>query len=380
MILVTGATGHLGNNFLRTLLQAEAKKGAAATALRIFVPPGERLDCLDGLSFELCYGDIRRAEDLDRACQGVDYVYHLAGLVDIAPKNDQALKAINVLGTRNVVEACLRHGVRRLVYVSSIHALPDLPKDQTIRELDARAFPNPDLLGPYARSKSEATAEVYRGVAQGLDAVLIFPTGIIGPGDYRASQFGKVLLHLLHKRRARRLFCFEGAYDFVDVRDVSQAILAAMERGRSGEGYIISGHRLSIAELYKTVFSFLGRQSVKLIFLPLRLVRFAASLVLRLARICHRKPFFTPYSIDVLKSNSQVDHSKAQRELGYRPRPIQETLEETLAWLYQREALELLHSQWKASRRRRSKARKARLRRLQGKLEAARLGTSKQEP
>ena len=149
MILITGATGHVGNNLLRSL----SKKGET---LRLFLQPQESVGALEGTHFDLSVGDIRNPEDVNRAVEGCEKVYHLAGLVDIAPKQVNLLEEVNVLGTRNIVEACLKYNVKRLVFISSVHALPESPKGSKLKELGAAAFPNTTLLGAYAVSKSKA--------------------------------------------------------------------------------------------------------------------------------------------------------------------------------------------------------------------------------
>lgn len=331
MILITGATGHVGN----TLIHDLAKQGEN---MRLFLPDNEPVKALDGLKFELITGDITDYSKVLEACHGIKQVYHLAGLVDISPKDTKSLNQVNVLGTKNIVQACLEQQVERLVYISSVHAIPEPPKGIAITEADETAFPNTQLLGPYALSKSAATAAVYHGIEQGLDAVILFPSGIIGPGDYRGSEMGKVISFLLGKSKSHTLACFNGEYNFVDVRDVSIALQKAMALGRKGEGYIISGHTMSISDLYRKVFVAMGKTSIKLVMFPVTLVKFAAKVVVSFARFLRKKPFFTPYSISVLQSNSKMDPSKAERELGFKARPIDETLIETVRWLQARRA------------------------------------------
>lgn len=326
MILITGATGHVGN----TLVHDLAKKGYD---LRLFLQPNEAVGALDGLKFDLVCGDIRDPEAVDRAVAGCDHVFHLAGLIDISPKDAKLLEEINVDGTRNIVRSCLKYKVQRLVYISSVHAIPEPPKGTAIREPGRSAFPDKSLKGAYAISKSKATAAIYEGIDQGLDAVMLFPSGIIGPGDYRGSQMGKVIRYLLGKNRSKTLPCFQGSYNFVDVRDVSYALQAAMEKGHPGEGYIISGHTMTIPQLFRHVAKWMGKTKVKLVMFPGWLVMAAARVVQRFAHLFNRKPFFTPYSLEVLDSNSEMDASKAETDLGFKARPLEETLDETASWL-----------------------------------------------
>ncbi|NLZ70702.1 MAG: NAD-dependent epimerase/dehydratase family protein [Clostridiaceae bacterium] len=361
MILVTGASGHVGNVLVRQLAERNEP-------LRLFMQPNETVVSLDGINCEIAVGDIRDAAAVDRAVKGCNKVFHLAGIIDISSGHDDLLRTVNVEGTRNIVNSCLANGVDRLVYVSTIHAIPEPPHGVTIKEAERRAFPSQDLLGPYAKSKSAATDVVYKGIEQGLDAVIVFPTGIIGPGDYRGSYFGNFLSYLLKNSRRRSLPCFKGAYDFVDVRDVSDALIKAMNHGESGQGYILSGHRITLTEMFREVSQIVNRRKVRLVIFPLWLVKFGAFVITFFARLFRRRPFYTMYSIQVLESNSEVDNSKARAKLGYSPRPMDITLRETI------EFLKGIHADNRAKRRERrrakAQARAAKCRRARARIAA----------
>ena len=159
---------------------------------------------------------------------------------------------------------------------------------------------------------------------------MIFPSGIIGPYDHRGSQMGSVLKTLLKAKNMKTYPCFKGGYNFVDVRDVVIALQLAMEHGRSGEGYLITGHSITIPELFQLVARWMGKTQSSLYF-SLWLVKFAARIVVSLLDYLI-KTFFTPYSIEVLDYNSDMDHSKAVKELGFKPRPLEETINDTLKW------------------------------------------------
>ncbi len=326
MILITGATGHIGNVLVRQLASRYPQE-----KLRLFLQPGEQLDAFSGLTVELFYGDIRSAEDVQRAVKGARLVFHLAGIIDTAPRRPQLLHEVNVGGTKNIVEACLDQGVERLLHVSSVHALPDLPDGQVISEI--KDFPVPDLLGPYANSKSEATALVYDGIQRGLDAVVVFPSGVIGPFDYRMSEMGRLLRYLSSQGWLKLVMSFEGAYNFVDVRDVCEGILAAARAGQKGEGYILSGHQVSLRQVIRLERQALGQRQPAIFFAPRWLVKSAAWFLHAACRLLRIKPFFTPYSVAVLVSNSNLSHAKASQELGFLPRPLLETFRDSLLWM-----------------------------------------------
>lgn len=322
MLLVTGATGHVGN----TLVGMLEGRGP----IRVLVQPHEDMQPLDGRQVEIVCGDIRNPKDVARAVEGCEVVYHLAGLIDISPRHPNLLMEVNVQGTGNVVDACLRQGVRKLVYCSSVHALPEPVWGETLAE--GRDFPYPNLLGAYARSKTEATAKVYAAMERGLDATVVFPSGIIGPNDYRVSEMGKVIRALVRRRNVKRLPVFEGAYNFVDVRDVCQVLLQLPERDLGGRGFVLAGHIMTVEQLYRSVLDLVGSHP-KLWKVPTPLVRAASSLVQGWSFLTRKKPFFTPYSIDVLLSNPMADSSLAERELGFHPRPLEESMADSVHWM-----------------------------------------------
>ncbi len=319
MILVTGATGHIGNVLVRRLL-------ARGQKVRAFVWKGEDISSIQGLDLEYVEGDVLDPDSLLRAMDGVDTVYHLAGLISILPGPQPMVWKVNVEGTRNVLEAARRTGVRRLVYTSSIHAIRRAPHGVVIDE--SLGFDPECPYGEYDRSKAAASIEVLRAAQEGLDAVIVCPTGVIGPYDFRGSEIGEVIRSAAE---AKPVFYVDGAYDFVDVRDVAEGMIAAAERGRQGESYILGGHQISVRSLLETVRQITGKAFL-IVRLPFTLARWVARFTPWYYIRTGRKPRFTPYSLEVLRSNSAISHRKAERELGFRPRPIVETIGDTVRW------------------------------------------------
>ncbi len=319
MVLITGATGHIGNVLVKELLRKKEK-------IRVFIPEGEDTRPIEGLDVEIVRGDIRDFDAVKEAVKGVDYVYHLAGVISIMPGRDKRLYDINVGGTQNIIEACFKNRVKRLIYTSSIHGMREpeggVPIDENC-PFDPHGVP-----GFYARTKAEATLEVMRAAERGLDAVIVVPTGVIGPFDYRLSEMGYII-----KERAEgnMEFYIDGAYNFVDVRDVVKGIILAKERGKKGEVYILSGERITIKELMKIVDEFMGiKRPMRKV--PVGLLKFIAIFSPIYYRLTKKKPLLTPYAIKVLFSNSYVDNSKAKRELGYSPRPLKSSIEDSIKW------------------------------------------------
>jgi dihydroflavonol-4-reductase len=223
---VTGANGHVGGNLVRALL-------AAGHAVRVLVH--RRTEALEGLAVERVQGDVGSPEPLSELFAGVDVAYHLAAQVSVDGDHGGRVQRVNVEGTRNVAAAALAGGVRRLVHMSSVHAFVTAPGHPV-----TEASPRADGRGhaAYDRSKAVGEEQVRQAIARGLDAVILNPTGVLGREDFRPSRMGRFFL-LLFRRRLPALV--EGGFDWVDVRDVVAAALAAAERGRAGESYLLSG-------------------------------------------------------------------------------------------------------------------------------------------
>jgi dihydroflavonol-4-reductase len=319
MILVTGATGHIGNALVRKLLSRGEK-------VRALIMKEEDTSSIRDLRLECVEGDVLDPASLQPALAGVDTVYHLAGIISIMPGKNPFVWKINVEGTRNVIEAARRAGIRRLLYTSSIHAVKRAPHGVVIDE--SLGFDPNNSYGEYDRSKAAASLEVQRAALEDLDAVIVCPTGVIGPYDFRGSEMGEVIRGAAE---AHTMFYVEGAYDFVDVRDVADGMIAAAEHGRRGESYILGGDKISMRYMLETVRKVTGKDfnSIKI---PFSLAKFAARFTPWYYRRTKTKPRFTPYSLEVLQSNSDISHKKAEHELGFKPRPITETIADTVRW------------------------------------------------
>jgi dihydroflavonol-4-reductase len=330
MVLVTGAAGHVGCALTRELLDRGEK-------VRVFVLPEEDLSSLNGMPLQIVKGNVLDRDALAAAMTGVEVVYHLAGIISIMPGRDERMRQVNVVGTANVARAARETGVRRMVYVSSIHALSRPPKGTQIDE--AVRFDPHNSAGEYDQTKAEASLAVLAEVAKGLDAVLICPTGIIGPyyyhgGSPMANQIRRWMKPGWH-------VSLNGHFDFVDVRDVARGMILAAAKGTTGETYIIRGERVSVGELLDLVREETGHKGINVL-VPFRLALLAASLVTLHSKLWRKRVQFTRYALETLASNSQICGEKARRDLGYAPRQIRETIRDTVRWLsevpFQRDA------------------------------------------
>ncbi|HEX7393647.1 MAG TPA: SDR family oxidoreductase [Anaerolineaceae bacterium] len=319
VVLVTGATGHVGNTLVREL-------AALPKIVRVLVLPGEDTSGLKDLPVEIVMGDVLKPETLPPAFAGVEDVYHLAGIISIMPGSDELMRRVNVTGTANVLAACRQAGIRRLVYTSSIHALGRPPQGVVIDE--TLPFDTHCEAGEYDRTKAEATMSVLEAVRQGLDAVIVCPTGIIGPYDYRDSEMGKLIAGWMGERLS---LLVDGIFNWVDVRDVARGHILACEKGRTGETYILGGEQVSLAYLWVLVREAAGIYSQTVI-IPLRLARTAAQAAAVWYSLTRTRGRFTPYSLETVNDNSDICIDKACRELGYCPRPLRETIRDTVRW------------------------------------------------
>lgn len=316
-VVVTGAAGHAGANLVRALL-------AQGRPTRALVHLDQQ--AIAELDVEVAEGDIRDPDSLTSAFKGAEVVYHLAARISILNDEWPLLESVNVIGTRNVVEACLRCGVRRLVHFSSIHTIAresiSMPINESNPLVESQHYP------PYDRSKAAAEREVRRGIEKGLDAVIISPTAIIGPNDYKPSHFGEALLRLANGRLPALV---SGGFDWVDVRDVITGALQAEKRAPTGAKYILAGHWVSLPEVARLVEEISGVPAPGFV-CPMWLASTGAPLISTLDRLARRRPLYTSVSLQALRGNRNISHQKATEELNYQPRPFRETLIDTLRW------------------------------------------------
>ncbi len=320
MVIVTGATGHIGNVLVRELV-------ARDIAVRALVLPNERPVSIGKLPIEMVRGDVTDYASLQKAFDGVTCVYHLAGIVTIGSGKKKILQKVNVEGTRNVIQACFEKGVKRLVYTSSIHAFPELPHGQIL--VETKDFDENKVRGDYAKSKALATKNVLHAAKNGLDAVILHPTGVIGPYEYTLSNMGQLMVDFMKGR----LFAYiDGTYDFVDVRDVVQGIISASQKGRPGENYILSGEQITVRQILEHLENATGLKAPR-IKIPVWFAQLTAPLSELYYKLLQQQPLYTSYSIETINSNSLTSHYKAKNELGYKPRPIKEAIFDTVSWL-----------------------------------------------
>lgn len=323
LYIITGAAGHLGGTIIRCLRREDCE-------VRGLILPAEQ--GVGGENIRYYSGDVTRPETLDAIFKDTEgrevIVIHTAGIISISDgeKELPRLRRVNVDGTRNIIAKCREYGVRRLIYVSSVHAIPEKPGRELISEVSY--FTGSAVEGAYAASKAEATQAVLDAAAAGLDAVVVHPSGIIGPFDEGNNHLVQLIkMYMTGKLPAG----VRGGYDFVDVRDVAWGCISAADRGESGSCYILSGRYATIRELLElTRRASNGR---KKFCLPAKLAAVFAPAFELYAKLKRTRPLYTRYALYTLQSNANFTHSKATHELDYNPRPLAETVADTVNYL-----------------------------------------------
>jgi len=286
-------------------------------------------DCapLEGLDVEIMRADVLDRRSLETAFRGAERVFHSAGHVSFGIGDHEVLRAVNVDGTANVLRACTAAGVRRLVYVGSIEAFDLASAPGGLVTEEAGIHPDRTMM-EYGRSKAIASLAVLEAARAGLDALIVCPTGYIGPYDYRLSAMGRLVVDYVRRRLPAVV---EGGFDFVDVRDVAEGTIRAAEAGRAGELYILSGTYLTVADIMAALEARTGVPGPMLV-LPAGLAHVVARVAEVWSALRRSPPRFTTASVGILSLGVSVSCEKARRELGYEPRPFAQTLEDTLAW------------------------------------------------
>lgn len=253
-------------------------------------------------------------------------VIHTAGLIDVTGEMSQRLYDVNVTGTKNILALCAKHHADKLVYVSSVHAIPETGESTVQTEITE--FSPETVVGGYAKTKAEATQTVLDAVAHGLPAVVVHPSGIIGPYDEGQNHLVQMVRDFIEGRLP---VCVKGGYDLVDVRDVAAGCIAAAEWGRAGECYILSGGYHEIQEILGIAAVLCGKQTPPT--LPMSLARLAEPVLRAMARKRGQRPLYTRYSLNTVESKTRFSAHKAKKKLGYTTRSIQITIRDTVQWL-----------------------------------------------
>jgi dihydroflavonol-4-reductase len=325
--LLTGAAGFLGSHICKQLLERNDH-------IKAFVLKNDPAIKYIPESVELFEGDLCNEQD----CMNFFNVntensicIHCASMVTVNPDYSEKLIAVNIDGTDNIIKACKAHKeCQKLVYVSSTGAIPELQKGKAIKEVK-HFYPYDEnlVVGWYSKTKAIATQHVLDAAKQGLNACVVHPSGILGPEDNAVSTTTKTIIEII---KGEMPIGMKGSFNLADVRDLAFGVIAAADKGRQGECYILANKEVTLKEMCEILDSKLHCGTCKA-YLPLGLAKIIAKSSEKKAKKTGKQPIMTTFSVYNLERNNTFDYSKAQKELGYNPRPYLETLTDEANWL-----------------------------------------------
>lgn len=315
-IAITGGSGYIGLNLAAQLLRS-----------------GHQVRCLDRVRsprldprVAFTQTDIFDERALDAALDGVDVVYHLVAKITLAQEDPVAWR-INVDGVRGVAEAALRRKVKRMVHVSSCASFDQVQCQGQLSETSPRS--RAAALPVYSRSKYAGEQEFLKVVEQGLSGVICYPTGVYGPMDY-SPTISRISAVLLDSARGKVPAMVQGSFDLVDVRDVAAGLILASERGATGENYLLGGHYTEMMAVCRLAANFVGRKGPGIL-IPIGLIKALSPIAAALTR--QANPEESPFSktaLETIETSPRVNRAKAESQLGYAPRPLEETVRELM--------------------------------------------------
>ena len=325
---ITGISGFLGRNITIELLK---EKDISIVG---FVLPNEK-----NLEFykqheniTLIEGNIIDKEDVERflsaASKGDKYLIHAAGKISVYKRNDKPTMTINVDGTRNVIDSVIDKDFKKVVFVSSVDSIPRRKGNDEVCEPDI--YDTDKVVGVYSKSKviaNNIVLDAYKN--HGLDVSIVLPSAMMGPNDPFNNPINLAIKKFLNDKLPA---ITKGGYDIADVRDVARGILSVANKGKAGESYLLSGHNISVKELIALAGKEVKKKPVAKT-VPHFLIKLISPFLELHARIHHKTPLFTGFSMDCLMQNSNYSSKKAKDELGYEITPIETTMKETIEWM-----------------------------------------------
>lgn len=317
--LVTGATGFVGSHVARQLVDA-------GEPVRVLVRPNSDLRLLQGSRAERVEGDLRDLDSLERAMKGVRRVFHVAADYRLWSRHPDEIYQSNVLGTRALLEVAARHAVERVVYTSTVAtiAVPstgELPNEHTEATLA-------QMIGHYKRSKFLAEQEAKNAAAAGLPVVIVNPTTPVGPGDWKPTPTGRILVDFLSGKMPAYV---DTGLNLAPVEDVAAGHLLAAERGRIGERYILGGRNMTLKDILDVLSAITGRPAPR-VKLPHAVALAAGYADQWISRITRREPQIPVEGVKMSRHRMFVASDKAETELGYRPGSVEAALERAVRW------------------------------------------------
>ncbi|HVN08654.1 MAG TPA: hopanoid-associated sugar epimerase [Patescibacteria group bacterium] len=318
--LVTGATGFVGSHVARLLV-------SRGDAVRVLVRPSSRVEMLDGIACERVTGDLRDLESLHSALRGIQRVFHVAADYRLWSRDPSEIYSSNVEGTRNLLSVARECGVERVVYTSTVAtiAVPvtgeKLPDESTPARLE-------QMIGHYKRSKYIAESEALAFARHGLNVVVVNPTTPVGPGDWKPTPTGRIIVDFLNGKMPAFV---DTGLNLVAVEDVAEGHLLAAERGKPGERYLLGAENLSLEQILGTLAKITGRRAPRAR-IPHSVALVAAYVDSAVSRLLGREPHIPVEGVKIARHRMFVNTSRAERELGFRPGSVAAALERAVRW------------------------------------------------
>lgn len=321
--LVTGASGFVGSHVARQLV-------AAGDSVRILVRRSSRLEYLDGLTAERIEGDLRDEASIRRAMKGVRRVFHVAADYRLWARNPEEIYDSNVGGTRRLLDAAAAERVSRIVYTSTVATIavtqPEGPHDALPDESTPAVVDQ--MIGHYKRSKFLAEAEAKKAAAAGLPVVIVNPTTPVGPGDWKPTPTGKIIVDFVNGKMPAYV---DTGLNLVAVEDVAAGHLLAAERGRVGERYLLGARNMTLKQILEALAVITGRPAPR-VRLPHAVALAAGYADTWLSRLVGRAPSIPVEGVKMSRHRMFVGKGKAERELGFAPGPVEAALARAVAW------------------------------------------------
>ena len=318
-VFVTGATGFIGASLARELLRDGYEVRALAR------PESDRRN-LRGLDLEICEGDLRDRDSLEKGLKGCEILFHAAADYRLWTRNPDVMYEINVGGTRNILEAALNHGLSRIVYTSSVGALGNpgdgQPGDEVIPVTLA------DMVGHYKKSKFLAEREAESFLKRGLPLVIVNPSTPVGALDIKPTPTGRIIVDFLNRRMPAYL---DTGLNIIDVEDCARGHILAARQGRIGEKYILGNENLTLRRIFDMLEEITGLAAPR-VRLPYTPILIAAYVNEAISRCTGKEPLIPLAGVQMAKKFMYFDPTKAVRELGLPQRPVAESLAKAVAW------------------------------------------------
>ena len=317
-IAISGITGHIGNNVARALL---AHDYTVSALVRNTSAPS-----IQNLNIELIRGDLFNSNSLDALCNEKDIMIHIAGKVSIYEKDRKEVMQSNIQGVKNIIEACRRNGVKKIIHFSSVKVHKGEGKNVSINENSDYVDTDESI---YNYSKSLGEKEMIRARESGLDVTILNPTAVIGPYDFQPSLTGKMLVDIY---KGKMPFLVNAGFDWLDVRDISEAILSIIKLNVQNEKFILSGHWAEFKDVAQLVYG-TKNQKYNGMGLPIWLAKTGLPFVFIWSKIVNTEPLYTAASLKAIEEGSMdTSFLHAKKVLNYTPRPLSETIHDSMQW------------------------------------------------